>query len=53
MVSHIHQNLNANENFVISFTSKFITCFIDIHLHAFGFHFEDEILINYLFNEGK
>ena len=37
MVSHTHYNLNANEDFEISFTSKFITCFIDIHLHAFGF----------------
>ena len=29
MVSHIHYNLNAHEDFVISFTSKFITSFID------------------------
>ena len=35
MVSHIHYNLNANEDFVIPFTSKFITCYIQ--LHAFGF----------------
>ena len=35
MVSHMHYNLNANnEDFVIYLTSKFITCFIDIHLHA-------------------
>ena len=37
MVSHIHYNLNANENFVVFFTSVYITCFVDIHLHAFGF----------------
>ena len=37
MVSHIHYNLNANEDFVVFFTSKFIECLIDIHLHAFGF----------------
>ena len=35
MVSHIHCYLNATEKFVILFTSKFITSFIDIHLHAF------------------
>jgi hypothetical protein len=29
MVSHKNYNLNANEGFVISFTSKIITCFID------------------------
>ena len=37
MVSHIHYNLNANEGFVIFFTSKFIICSIDIQLHAFDF----------------
>ena len=37
MVSHIHHNLNADEDFVISSISKFIACFIDIHLHAFSF----------------
>ena len=37
MVSHIHYNLNADEDFVISSISKFIACFIDIHLHAFSF----------------
>ena len=40
MVSHIYDNLNANENFVIFiylFTYEFITSFIDIRLHAFGF----------------
>ena len=37
MVTYINCNLNAHEDFVISFISKFITCFIDIHLHAFGF----------------
>ena len=35
MVSHIHYNLNANEDFVISFASKVITSFIHNHLHAF------------------
>ena len=29
MVSHKNYNLNANESFVIFFTSKLITCFID------------------------
>ena len=29
MVSHKNYNLNANEGFVIFFTSKLITCFID------------------------
>jgi hypothetical protein len=29
MVSHQIYNLNTNEGFVIFFTSKFITCFID------------------------
>ena len=37
MVSHIHYNFNANKEFLIYFTSKFITSFIDIHVHAFGF----------------
>ena len=37
MVVHMHHDLNANEGFVTSFASKFITCFIDIHLHALGF----------------
>ena len=37
MVCHIHYNLDANEDFVKSFISKFITCCIDIHLHPFGF----------------
>ena len=37
MVIHIHYNLNVNDDFAISFTSKFITCLNDIHLHAFGF----------------
>ena len=37
MMSHIHYNLNVDEDFLIVFTSKFITCFIDIHLHASGF----------------
>ena len=38
MVSHIHNNLNANEDFVLSLTSRFITCFIDIHLYPSGFN---------------
>ena len=29
MISHKNYNLSANEDFVISFTSKMITCFID------------------------
>ena len=37
MVRHIHYNLNVDEDFLTVFTSKFITCFIDIHLQAFGF----------------
>jgi hypothetical protein len=40
MVSHILYNLNANESLVISFTSKFITCFIDIHLQVLNFTLE-------------
>ena len=31
MVGRIHYNLNANEDFVIAFSFKFITCFIDIY----------------------
>ena len=55
MVSHIHYNLNANsEDFVIFFTSKFITCFIDFHLHAFnltsGLNFQS---IAYLLRESE
>ena len=53
MVSHIHYNLNANEDFVISFISKFITCFIDIQLHVFGFNLGMKIPINCLFTKGK
>ena len=37
MVRHIHYDLTANEDLVIVVTSKLITCFIDIHLDAFGF----------------
>ena len=39
MVSHIHyNNFNVDhEDFVMFLTSKFIICFIDIHLHTFGF----------------
>jgi hypothetical protein len=37
MVSHMHYNLDANKYFVIFFTFKLITCFIDIHLYALGF----------------
>ena len=37
MVSHIHYNLSANEDFVMLFTSKFIICFIAIHLHDLSF----------------
>jgi hypothetical protein len=37
MVSHIHYDLNANEDLVKFVTSRLITCFIDIHLDAFGF----------------
>ena len=37
MVSSIHYNLNANDNFVIFFIFNFITCFIEFHLHAFDF----------------
>ena len=38
MVSHIHYNINANEDLVIFFfTFKFITSFIDFHVHAFKF----------------
>lgn len=36
MISCIHYNLNAIEDFVILFTSKFIICFIDIDLHVFS-----------------
>ena len=35
MVSHIHYNLNPNKDFIVVFTSNFITCFIEIHLYAF------------------
>ena len=38
MVSYIQNNVDTNEDFVIFFTSNFITCFIDFHLHAFGFN---------------
>ena len=37
MVSSIQYNLDANDDFVKKFTSNFITCFIDFHLHAYGF----------------
>ena len=37
MVRHIHYNLNANEDFVVCFTSKLIYMLYDIHSHAFGF----------------
>ena len=38
MVSHIHYNLNANEDFVISFTSKLIIYMVYWHsFTAFGF----------------
>jgi hypothetical protein len=36
----MHYNLDTNEDFALSFTSKFITCFVDIHLHAFGLTLE-------------
>ena len=45
MVSHKHYNLNANEDFVITFTSKFITCF--------RFQLGNKILVNCLFTKGK
>ena len=35
MISHIHYDLNDHEDFVILFIFKFITRYIDIHLHAF------------------
>ena len=44
LVSQKNYNLGANEVFVIFFTSKLITCFID------GFTFENEIPIIYLLN---
>ena len=34
---HIHYSLNTNEDFVLFLASKIITCFINIHLHAFGY----------------
>ena len=45
MVHYIHYSLNANKDFIISFTSEFITCF--------WLHFKIEIPINCLFKKGK
>ena len=54
MASHIYYNLNVDEDFVIFVASKLTTCFIDIHLHAFGVtFFGNEISINCLFTKGK
>ena len=54
IVSQIYYNLNANEDFVMFVTSKFITCFVDTHLHAFSFtFFGNKIPINCLFTKGK
>ena len=44
MVSHIHYIFNANEDFIIFLTFKFIICFIDIHLHTFNFTKSNELL---------
>lgn len=53
-VSHFHYNLDANEDFVISVTSKFITYFIDIHSHVFGLTMGIKSQpIAYLLKEGK
>ena len=52
MISHIHHNLNVNEDFVMLFTSKFMTCFFDNSFTCFQFHFGGEIPINCLF-KGK
>ena len=53
MVCNIHYNLNVNKDFVIFLISKFVTCFIDIRLRAFGFNSGNKISISCLFTKGK
>ena len=48
MVSHKNYNLNANEAFLIIFTSRLITCFID----GFTLKMKSQS-IAYLLNEGE
>ena len=47
LVSHKYDTLSANGGFAMFLTSKLITCFY------WQFHFENEILVNYLFTQWK
>ena len=52
MVSHKNHNLNANEDFVIFFTSKLNTCFTGNFIDNFTLKMKSHS-ISYLLNESK